>query len=305
MWSMNWEQQRVLSYCIFVESLTLLVGLIAYLVHTVLVQYFYRCKKSPNFDKVWRPPLFTPRRICHIGVLAYIAVQINFLVWLSIYIGELDTGRIENQDLVFSYYEYSNLFDISVYLLLFILVLAALKIQLNGMDETNDSKLMHIFDIVWTITVAILILNIMTHISSMVYFSVMPPSLKSNMTESFSFIYTFTTNTFAFTQLCLLLFCLALTLVFMKKVFNTLTNKQAREIKIRSLVCGWLLFTINTVRMFFCLENIVYYSIAHFNEENTDSGFYLKFTDVLFILFLKFLPCFLIIGMMNKPTLGC
>ena len=129
------NHQIEITITILIISLIFFTGLISYFIHTIIIQYCKRCKKTKQYKLLTQPPYITPRRICHFGIFCYMICQINFICWEFYYLSDLkrkDDHTIERQFddkdslTTIHWYEASNLLDTTTFCLMNMLTIIAL-----------------------------------------------------------------------------------------------------------------------------------------------------------------------------------
>ena len=134
------QHQIEITATLLTISIVIFSALIGYFLHTIIIQYCKRCKKTKQFKLLTQPPYITPRRICHFGIGCYIIIQINWVLWECKYLSELVSNPGKSMKDQFEetttlstihWYEASNLFDTTTFCLMNMLTIIALFVSFH------------------------------------------------------------------------------------------------------------------------------------------------------------------------------
>ena len=169
----------------------------------------------------------------------------------------------------------------------------------------NKGILLNAFDINCTFGLAVLFIDFMIHLISMIYICTMPGELFDDYFPMYFIIRTVTSNFGFAIELTSLLISFIIMLVFMYRIFKVYNARESKEIKIRLLICGSGIILAIVVRLVFTVGHLIEFipKTLDLPNEVVQFNYLVQWQDIPFVVFVKFLPSFFVIVMMNKPTL--
>ncbi|ELP88121.1 hypothetical protein EIN_222940 [Entamoeba invadens IP1] len=288
-------------------SSVLLVLLIIYFIHTNLILFVKIWQKRSN--AIAKTQILSPRNICHVCVLLYILCQIVFMAWVFYYFSILNQEDPKLNDFTYvAWYEFINLFDTSIFSFMMLLTIYALRTQFDTLITVAECGwVVKAFDSCWVTGIALLSIHTLFFFLSTLFIMTIPFSVFGDF-----FVVVFQMQTISSNCSLMLVFSFVvasfiLILLFMRKVFAVYEAKESHEIRIRTYSCGITIIVLTFVRLTLCLYHIIYYSKDFTGQNlglfNTNTTFFIDGLDFGVVIFLKYVPTFLMILMLNKPRL--